>query len=100
MKVALIGITGRVGSRLAAELLKRGHAVTGIARAVDKVEARAGLVVKPGDATAASMLARLSLTFVRSSHDGIFRLLLTETWSHHLPSTRSIECNTLTWPCL
>jgi len=59
MKVALIGITGHVGSRLATELLKRGHAVTGIARNVDKVEARAGLVVKPGDARAAPALAPL-----------------------------------------
>lgn len=59
MKVALIGISGRVGSRLAAELLKRGHAVTGIARNVDKVEARDGLVVKPGDATVAPALAPL-----------------------------------------
>ena len=32
MKVALIGIGGRVGSRLATELLARGHSVTGIAR--------------------------------------------------------------------
>ena len=31
MKIALIGVTGRVGSRLATELLSRGHAVTGIA---------------------------------------------------------------------
>src|SRR6185295_1518253 len=59
MKVALIGIGGRVGSRLAAELLKRGHAVTGIARNVDKVEARDGLVVRPGDATVAPALAPL-----------------------------------------
>ena len=28
MKIALIGITGRVGSRVADELLKRGHQVT------------------------------------------------------------------------
>ena len=27
MKIALIGITGRVGSRVADELLKRGHQV-------------------------------------------------------------------------
>jgi uncharacterized protein len=32
MKVALIGPTGNVGSRLLAELLRRGHEVTGIAR--------------------------------------------------------------------
>jgi len=59
MKVALIGISGRVGSRLAAELLKRGHTVTGIARNINKVGARDGLVVKRGDATAASALAPL-----------------------------------------
>lgn len=59
MKVALIGISGRVGSRLAAELLKRGHAVTGIARNVSKVGARDGLVLKAGDATAVSTLAPL-----------------------------------------
>ncbi len=29
MKIALIGVTGRVGTRLATELLSRGHAVTG-----------------------------------------------------------------------
>jgi putative NADH-flavin reductase len=44
---------------LAAELLKRGHAVTGIARRVDQVGAREGLVVKAGDATDASALAPL-----------------------------------------
>jgi putative NADH-flavin reductase len=31
MKIALIGVTGRVGSRLATELISRGHKVTGIA---------------------------------------------------------------------
>jgi hypothetical protein len=30
MKIAVIGVTGRVGSRLATELLSRSHAVTGI----------------------------------------------------------------------
>jgi len=32
MNVALIGSGGRVGSRLATELLRRGHTVTGIER--------------------------------------------------------------------
>ena len=44
---------------MAAELLKRGHAVTGIARNVNKVGVRDGLVVKAGDATAAPALAPL-----------------------------------------
>lgn len=51
MRIALIGISGRVGSRLAAELLKRGHAVTGIARDISKVEAKPGLSLKAADAT-------------------------------------------------
>jgi uncharacterized protein len=36
MKVALIGIGGRVGSRLATELLERGYAVTGIESSPEK----------------------------------------------------------------
>jgi uncharacterized protein len=59
MKVALIGITGRQGSRLATELLKRGHEVTGIARKASDVPAQPGLTVKQGDATQPSSLVPL-----------------------------------------
>ncbi|MGD0470973.1 MAG: NAD(P)-dependent oxidoreductase [Terriglobales bacterium] len=59
MKVALIGITGNVGSRLAAELLRRGHKVTGIARHPEKGTMQAGLEIRQGDATIPSMLASL-----------------------------------------
>jgi putative NADH-flavin reductase len=59
MKIALIGISGRVGSRLAAELLKRGHAVTGIARDVSNIEPRPGLSVIAADANQAESLAPL-----------------------------------------
>ena len=31
-KIALIGASGKIGSKIAAELLQRGHTVTGIAR--------------------------------------------------------------------
>ncbi|HBL66747.1 MAG TPA: 3-beta hydroxysteroid dehydrogenase, partial [Achromobacter sp.] len=51
MKIALIGITGRVGSRVADELLKRGHQVTGIARNPADVNAQPGLTIQQGDAT-------------------------------------------------
>ncbi|KOF51886.1 MULTISPECIES: NAD(P)-dependent oxidoreductase [unclassified Achromobacter] len=51
MKIALIGITGRVGSRVADELLRRGHAVTGIARNRGEVPPQPGLTVQLGDAT-------------------------------------------------
>lgn len=50
-RVAVLGISGRVGSRVAAELLRRGHAVTGIARKVSTLPAQANLTVKAADAT-------------------------------------------------
>ncbi|ODP31117.1 NAD(P)-dependent oxidoreductase [Pandoraea sp. ISTKB] len=59
MKVALIGITGRVGTRVAEELLQRGHTVTGIARNPERVEAENGLTVVKGDAADPSSLAPL-----------------------------------------
>ncbi|MBM6593414.1 NAD(P)-dependent oxidoreductase [Microvirga pudoricolor] len=49
MKVALIGATGHVGSRVLAELLSRGHEVTAIVRNIDKVPARPGVTPKAGD---------------------------------------------------
>jgi len=39
MKVALIGATGNIGSKIAAELMARGHSVTAIARNTDKAPA-------------------------------------------------------------
>ncbi|MBO9513921.1 MAG: NAD(P)-dependent oxidoreductase [Variovorax sp.] len=59
MNIALLGISGRVGSRIAHELLARGHAVTGIARKIDGVDARAGLTLKAADAHSADALAPL-----------------------------------------
>jgi uncharacterized protein len=56
MKIALIGVTGRVGTRLATELLSRGHAVTGIALHVP-TEPRAGVPVLQADATDPNSLA-------------------------------------------
>ena len=59
MKVALIGFTGRAGSRILAELLRRGHTVTGVARNVREVARRPGLEVRPADARAVAQLAPL-----------------------------------------
>lgn len=59
MKVALIGVGGRVGSRLLTELLARGHSVTGIERHPEKSGARPGVTVKQGDATEPESLAPL-----------------------------------------
>ena len=59
MKVAIIGVTGRAGSRIATEALRRGHAVTGIVRSPDKAPAPAGVDVRQGDANRPEELAAL-----------------------------------------
>lgn len=70
MKVALIGVTGRVGSRLLAELLRRGHQVTGIARDVSKAPGQPGLVLESADANQPDQLAPLL-----KGHDAVFSAL-------------------------
>lgn len=59
MKIALIGVTGRVGSRLLDEMLRRGHEVTGIARHVEKVAPRTHLALASADVNDALQLAPL-----------------------------------------
>jgi putative NADH-flavin reductase len=49
MKIAVIGASGRGGSRIVAELVRRGHQVTAIARNPEKVEAHAQVTRKRGD---------------------------------------------------
>lgn len=58
-KIAILGITGNAGSRIANELLSRGHSVTGIARDPSKAAARPGLTLAAADATQAAALAPL-----------------------------------------
>ncbi len=48
-KIAIIGATGRAGSQLLEEALRRGHSVTAIARDTSKVGDRAGVVSKSLD---------------------------------------------------
>jgi putative NADH-flavin reductase len=50
MKIALIGATGHAGSRILAELSRRGHAVTAIARHLEKVPALTGVTSAKADA--------------------------------------------------
>lgn len=59
MKIALIGVSGRVGSRLLAEMLKRGHSVTGIARNTGTVANAPQLKLAVADASQPSRLAPL-----------------------------------------
>lgn len=58
-QVALLGITGRAGSRIATELLQRGHTVTGIARDASKATAQTGLTLQSADATRVDALVPL-----------------------------------------
>lgn len=51
MKIALIGATGFVGSKILIEALNRGHYVTAIARHIDKLPQHANLNAKTGDIT-------------------------------------------------
>ncbi len=51
MKVALIGGTGRIGSKITAELLQRGHSVTVIVRNPEKAPNLANLKAVKGDVT-------------------------------------------------
>ena len=59
MNVALIGATGNAGSRILAELVRRGHSVTAIARNIEKVSAQKGVTPKRGDVSDAAGLAAL-----------------------------------------
>jgi putative NADH-flavin reductase len=59
MKVALIGASGNVGSRILTELLNRGHEVTGIVRHPEKLQRHDRVVVKRGDINDEAGLATL-----------------------------------------
>ncbi|MDW3680718.1 NAD(P)-dependent oxidoreductase [Cupriavidus sp. CV2] len=57
MKIAIIGATGRVGTRLIDEALSRGHTVTAIARQADKLPARPGIATVNADVANTKALA-------------------------------------------
>jgi uncharacterized protein len=59
MKIALIGATGMIGSRLLAELNRRGHEVTAIVRHPEKVPALPKVTAKKGDVFDEKGLAEL-----------------------------------------
>jgi putative NADH-flavin reductase len=66
MKIALIGATGNVGSKILAELLGRGHNVTGIVRHPEKLKSHPEVTAKRGDITDEVALAQLL-----SGHDAV-----------------------------
>lgn len=64
MKVALIGASGHVGSRILAELARRGHQVTAIVRNPEKVAADDGIQAVKGD-----VYDRAGLSKLLAGHD-------------------------------
>ncbi len=59
MKIAVIGASGNAGVRITAELARRGHAVTAIARNPEKIARFAGVFPTKGDASDQAGLTRL-----------------------------------------
>lgn len=60
-KIAIIGATGRAGSQLLEEALRRGHSVTAIARNTAKIGQRAGVLTRAVDvADSAALQAALA----------------------------------------
>jgi putative NADH-flavin reductase len=70
MKIAIIGATGNVGTRLVNEALHRHHAVTAIARDPSKLTRRTGLSATTGDITKPDALLPLL-----KGHDAIISAL-------------------------
>lgn len=66
MKIALIGATGFIGSRLLAELTSRGHQVSAIVRNPEKVPPGAGVTARKGD-----VYDRDGLAALLAGHDAV-----------------------------
>src|SRR5690606_13752694 len=66
MRVALIGASGNVGSRILAELVSRGHTVTGIGRTPESIPAGPRVTAVKGDVNEPDALAKLL-----AGHDAI-----------------------------
>jgi len=64
MKIAVIGASGNAGSRITAELARRGHAVTAIARNPEKIASEANITATKGD-----LMDQAALTGLLAGHD-------------------------------
>jgi putative NADH-flavin reductase len=64
MKIAVIGASGNAGSRISAELARRGHAVTAIARNPGKIASLANVTAIKGD-----VLDQAGLAGLLAGHD-------------------------------
>jgi len=64
MKIAVIGASGNAGSRITAELARRGHTVTAIARNPGKIASQANVTAVKGD-----VLDQAGLAVLLAGHD-------------------------------
>ena len=64
MKIAVVGASGNAGSRISAELARRGHAVTAIARNPGKIASLANVTAVEGD-----VLDQAGLAGLLAGHD-------------------------------
>jgi putative NADH-flavin reductase len=60
MKVVLFGASGMIGSRVLAELVRRGHSVTAVVRHPEKVAAAGGVKAVRGDVTDSATVAAVA----------------------------------------
>jgi uncharacterized protein len=75
-KIAIIGATGNVGSRLLDEALRRGHTVTALARDTSTLAPRENVTTKNVDALDAA-----ALTDALTGHDAVFSAARFATFS-------------------
>jgi len=67
LSIVVFGASGRVGSRIAAEALSRGHSVTGVSRSLDSLtERHARFTAVVGDVTDPA-----SVTAIAAGHDAV-----------------------------
>jgi putative NADH-flavin reductase len=66
LKIAVIGASGNVGACVVTELANRGHAITAIARSVERIAAQPHVTARHGDVTDPGSLAPLL-----SGHDAV-----------------------------
>ena len=64
MKIAVIGASGNAGSRITAELARRGHSITAIARHPEKIAAQTNVTPAIGD-----LMDQQGLTRLLTGHD-------------------------------
>ena len=64
MKIAVIGASGNAGSRITAELARRGHAVTAIARNPERIAVQANVTATKGD-----LMDQAALAGLMAGHD-------------------------------